>query len=793
MKKIDRDTIDALQLLAPGKSRTDGKTACGLVLSGQAFAEFSDEERRIIWDRMKDFDGLVPSLYTFFEDFKYLESCAHCVKRLFGPLTESVWETMKSIFIPSSDSEAESVIQTSESTFRRQRATDLERLERGYLQVWLYTMRHYPLMPPDPKKDDDLLAKPARAKADERAIYEMAELARRLGFKSPEIDALIDGSPDHQIAQAALLQARKPGRFRYDAQQFDILVSRIVDCFAEAVPDQPDMGHDLLADSAMKPRARCGMPRIRTHKQDSPLLFLDRLHADDAGVSDTTTSFFVRRCVYFAFFGKPTQPGLTDSDPTGGSPGDMPWSPLFVTEDDPSGGHGFAMQAALPREPPQQDREEPQGQRARQDREQRTLRRQQSLRRERGREVLKRRRTRKAQMRRRQLRPMAGSDQEPMELEWLSTEPSDQDMSDQGRSSPELPIEGLQDESIPFDPATALTLHSTHGPAGPGEADTFSYCTRISLEATPLERVSEDRPTVEGQNHDEGLEEQAQVDHPSQRQSTKAEDGNSSSVGDTGGQQPVLEEYLDQLMRAQEEQEKLEAELERERLEEELGLSNQEQPAPDLSPRPQEGQNSPARPPDKQLTEVTHTRDPDLAQAALPEPTQDPSPGSRLEGQPEPPAENLELVALTTRDGDSNPESQNPPADDAGPLTMMEAPPPTLVEISFWTFEQEEWKQSDRLQVDPSDPSPVERVARKYTWKNYSLYDWKLQSLSPAQCYRAATVDGNNAIFLISEHEEQKLAAEGRFVKDRKLLSLVSRVLNRTEPKSTTKRHRLQH
>lgn len=211
---------------------------------------------------MKDFDGLIPSLYTFFEDFKYLESCVHGVKRLFGPSIKSVWETMRSMLIPFSDSEVEeSVIETSESTFRRQRATDVERLDTGYLQVWLYAMRHYPLMPPDPKNDDDLLAKPARAKADERAIYEMAELARRLGFKSPEIDALIDSSPDHQIARAALLQARKPNRFRYDAQQFDILVSQIADCFTEAVPDPPDMVHGLLADSTVKPRARCRMPQ----------------------------------------------------------------------------------------------------------------------------------------------------------------------------------------------------------------------------------------------------------------------------------------------------------------------------------------------------------------------------------------------------------------------------------------------------------------------------------------------------------------------------------------------------
>jgi hypothetical protein len=87
---------------------------------------------------MKDFDGLIPSLYTLFEDFKYLESCAYCVKRLIGPST-SIWETMSSMFVLQSESEeyylatGDCIIQTSESTFRRQRATDRERLETGYV------------------------------------------------------------------------------------------------------------------------------------------------------------------------------------------------------------------------------------------------------------------------------------------------------------------------------------------------------------------------------------------------------------------------------------------------------------------------------------------------------------------------------------------------------------------------------------------------------------------------------------------------------------------------------------
>jgi hypothetical protein len=141
MKRIDPDTVDALQLLAPAKSRIDTQMACGLVLSGQAFAGFSDEEQRVIWNWLVNFDGLVPSLYMFFEDFKYLESCAHCVKRLFSSLTESVWKTMSSIFVLYLGSEMEErVIQTSESTFWCEAATDAECLDMGYLQIWLYAM-----------------------------------------------------------------------------------------------------------------------------------------------------------------------------------------------------------------------------------------------------------------------------------------------------------------------------------------------------------------------------------------------------------------------------------------------------------------------------------------------------------------------------------------------------------------------------------------------------------------------------------------------------------------------------
>jgi len=73
--------------------------------------------------------------------------------------------------------------------------------------------------------------------------------------------------------------------------------------------------------------------------------------------------------------------------------------------------------------------------------------------------------------------------------------------------------------------------------------------------------------------------------------------------------------------------------------------------------------------------------------------------------------------------------------------------------------------------VDPSDPSEIERLAVKYMRKRIRLFDTKLNILTPADCFEAATADGSNTILLIPEAEIDineeleysisKLASEG--------------------------------
>ncbi|PGG96174.1 hypothetical protein AJ79_09706 [Helicocarpus griseus UAMH5409] len=540
MKKISRDDVERLELMAPGISRVDAKAVCGLVLSGQAFAGFSQSERMAIWSRMEGFGRLVPSLYTFFEDFKYLESCAHCVKRLCRHPERSIWNTMQHMFVKPPESEKDCLIQTSESSFRQIRMGSMECLDLAYRQVWLYAMRHYPSMPPDPKSEDELLAKPNRAKADERVVYEMAELAHRLGFQSPEITALINWSPDRQIARAALLQARRPGRFRYDAHMVDTLVDRIVDCFSAAVPDQTGQTYELLADSIVKPQARCGMPQMRAHKQDSPLLFLDHLHTNTTPAADTITTFFVRQCVYFAFFGKPLAFQSADED-------------------------GFEQR-----------------------------------------------------------------------------------------------------------PLTDLGIFMHH-PSGKGLAVTDELVVEYQSTGNLTRGNLQQGP---GNGHSAQESPEADVDQINQ-------------------QHWNLGQELDQYSESQ--------------------------------------YSEPA------------------------------NPGSYAE-RAERPVTRVDLGNLESMPGvvdDQNGSNSNTQAFSDRPIGKSSRPSP-YVQISFLLWERGEWRQTNCLTVDYSNLSQVERVAREYTRKKYSLYDINLQSLSPAQCFRAATMDGSNAIFMISEEEERKESKECR-------------------------------
>lgn len=84
----------------------------------------------------------------------------------------------------------------------------------------------------------------------------------------------------------------------------------------------------------MKLKARTREPQTQTYKQDGLLLFLDCLNTD-IEVAENVTSFFVRRCVYFTFFGKSAWLISSGTSLIGYTGPDKPPSLMFVKSNAP--------------------------------------------------------------------------------------------------------------------------------------------------------------------------------------------------------------------------------------------------------------------------------------------------------------------------------------------------------------------------------------------------------------------------------------------------------------------------
>lgn len=102
-------------------------------------------------------------MHTFFEDFKYLESCTHCVKRLFWPvnfnLTNYELDVCSTVGVWRISSRYRTKYHSDIGVYFSTSASERCGAPRDWLLTdWLYAMRHYTLMPPDPKNKDDLLA-----------------------------------------------------------------------------------------------------------------------------------------------------------------------------------------------------------------------------------------------------------------------------------------------------------------------------------------------------------------------------------------------------------------------------------------------------------------------------------------------------------------------------------------------------------------------------------------------------------------------------------------------------------
>ena len=193
----------------------------------------------------------------------------------------------------------------------------------AYLQLWLFTMRNFPLMHKlNPRKDP----------GDPQVFYNIipylrptfARLAWQLGFRSPEISTLKDQDCGDGEAQAFI-------HYAWQANQ------RI--CNPVTGGDETQTHADISDNTTRRQvrqevpsiaterenerlRHRCGRPFNRSYIRDRPFLYLQHIYTCDAEREGTYfTSFDVKRNTSLAFFG---DMALDDHQSTDHTPFEIP-------------------------------------------------------------------------------------------------------------------------------------------------------------------------------------------------------------------------------------------------------------------------------------------------------------------------------------------------------------------------------------------------------------------------------------------------------------------------------------
>lgn len=277
---MSSEDVEALQLRRPHVDSPESSDIRTMILNGHVFSSFTQGEREAIVERIINMDVFIPSLYSFFEDFKLLECWSNCIKRLCPPVQDSIQLTLRYMFNASKTQDQYSKngrnpfpIELRHDDIAYANLNTCDSFDIGYRQLWLFSVRNYHRMPPEPIKKGRLLATPNRGEADYHTVYHMAKLAEKLGFRSNQIVDILNDPPDRKIAYNMLLKARDPSAFRYNPAKIERFVDVIVRCFNSAKAIAPTSSTAEIPG----PVHRCGIQQIDTHIGSTNMLYLTQI------------------------------------------------------------------------------------------------------------------------------------------------------------------------------------------------------------------------------------------------------------------------------------------------------------------------------------------------------------------------------------------------------------------------------------------------------------------------------------------------------------------------------------
>ena len=328
---LDSKTVHSLELMAPMHSSRDKSTITAAMDAGELFPNVRDlVARASVLDRILRVPGRIPSLFSFFEDTKYLEPCATIMKALLPHgVNHSVERAFRKRFVRYRH-DGRASIEARKDTWIEVAATPRQASRVAYLILWLFAMREFAVMHNlDPRKDRGKMKQHYKLREDLWPIF--ARLASRVGYESPEILRFKSQDPFERAVKAFLQTTTPLNEYDVDPATMRAEMRRICQ-YLNSVPRRPlrTRAPSLVTDRPEQPSAhRCGPPFNLSYVENRPYLYLQYIYShrgEDTGVH--LSRFGIERDIFRAFFGDlPFDAELSwppESDPTRGPPPSAP-------------------------------------------------------------------------------------------------------------------------------------------------------------------------------------------------------------------------------------------------------------------------------------------------------------------------------------------------------------------------------------------------------------------------------------------------------------------------------------
>ena len=287
---VDHRSVELLETLAPGASHSDADQVREMMRSKRVFPTIAaDAARSVILQNMLSMSCLIPSLFTFFENLKYLEPCAKALRGLLPPKQKrSILEALSACYV----SPDQLHVEYSHHDIRAHvlASADCVRV-LGYHQLWLFVLRNFV----DPRKDP-MKPKPQTAAFNPLLWQEFARLAVLLGFKTAAATQFASSDGEVQLAKQMLDR----GGVVSSTEQDTVRVAEIIRSLtrrrvrAEAA--------ELFSDKSIARERRCGRPYEADHENDRALLFLPCMHRQSVEQGPEITTLYCKWDMFRAFF-----------------------------------------------------------------------------------------------------------------------------------------------------------------------------------------------------------------------------------------------------------------------------------------------------------------------------------------------------------------------------------------------------------------------------------------------------------------------------------------------------------